>query len=108
MPDLFNHIHDLWFDLDEILEQKGDSRVFRLWRSTRETTAEPTYLTIGDVIAVEVNDTEGIRFYDINILRYKGGELTVLTGVPLTLKLRVGTLSAEVRYSGPEPERQQP
>jgi hypothetical protein len=86
-------IHDLWFDLEDLLGESGKTRHLRLTSDFRREPVQIEYrLTIGNVLKVEVRDTERIRYYDLNELEYHEGVVTVVTGVPLLLRFVVSSL----------------
>jgi hypothetical protein len=88
-------IHDLWFSLDEVLEQEGADRTLRLSKTVREAQLGPIQVSmcIRHVYDLNVRDTERVGFYDVNELIFEPGLLTVTTGVPLVLQLKVHELA---------------
>lgn len=89
-------VHDMYFPIDSVTFDKERGVVeipySRTGRETNPRTGElPSSLRIGDVIDVHVEDSEGVGFYNFSELRYDANEgvLTVVTGIPLTLRCRV-------------------
>lgn len=96
LEDLIPLVHDMYFPIDSVVFDRERGVVeIPFSRTGRETDpltgALPSTVSIGDVIDMHVADTEGVGFYNVNELRYdaKGGVLTVVTGIPLTLRCKV-------------------
>ncbi|MEW5883228.1 MAG: hypothetical protein AB1725_03265 [Armatimonadota bacterium] len=90
-----DRIHDLWFDLDDMLGQDGSVRVLVLYADHRSGDASQI-LVVRSVLGVDVEDTERVGWYDVNELVWAEGTLTVTTGIPLRLSFRVSDLNMSV------------
>jgi hypothetical protein len=103
---ILDEIHDWNFNLYEGLARQNRGRVEfaltppHLLFGTGEPSANKT-LTIQNVRAVELLDTNLIGIYDINRILFdqSKGTVEVLTGVPLLLKFRVSSLDLELSYA---------
>lgn len=90
-------IHDRFFALSEVMVQDGSKSTLALkeskgfWRPT--FSSDTGTLTIHNVISLEVNDTEQVEFYDINLMEFsEEGTLTIRTGIPLDIRFKVSSL----------------
>lgn len=90
-----DRIHDLWFDLDDVLGQQGAVRVLVLYSDHRRGCAS-RILVIRSVVGVDVHDTERVGWYDVNQLVWNEGVLSIETGIPLRLSFRVSGVNLSV------------
>lgn len=96
-------VHDMYFPIASVVfdRERGVVEIpfSRTGRETKPRTGElPSTLSIGDVFELYVEDTEGVGFYNFNELLYdaKAGVLTVVTGIPLTLRCKVSSCNVRV------------
>ena len=101
---VIDRVHDFWLDLEEVdfdatsgilrvrvFEEVGD-RADR--PATREKLPTDLVMTLAHVESIDINDTERVRFYDINSISYDpdAGILTISTGIPLGFYVHVSDL----------------
>ena len=114
LGELIDMLHDCWFDVDAIEYCKdkkcmmipfdqvnGEELKFKerlLEVKERGTKRVKMELHIECVEDYRLEDTENIGKYDFNEMVYDSTDkcLSILTGVPLGLKIRVGQLSLSV------------
>lgn len=110
--DLINNaIHDWWFDVDEIrFDREKATLTMRfvpeeVYRSSRRSSprdrgkpSKQMYLVARNVLEFRVKDTEKVRFYDLNVLKYDPAKksLRFSTGVPIEIEARVSDLFIEL------------
>lgn len=105
LNELANFVHDLWFDL-ELVQQQLYARTIKLvfterppgFRTeTERWRKQPTVCTlhVHDVISVQLVDTEGVQFYDVNRVKFdeRTRVLDILTGIPLSLAFCLNKLN---------------
>lgn len=117
-------IHDCWFDKNEMSfdpdssilaikfarelpKQRRVLRSYLLLKKVQIPVAEYV-LRIHYVDTYRVSDTAGVGRYDFNKLRYDPavGEISVLTGVPIEIKVRITKFRIDVQDTGRRlPER---
>jgi hypothetical protein len=90
-------VHDHFFDLPSLLDQRGSVRIVELreWLGLWKPRPSDKYeiLRIHNVLSVHVNDTEHVERYDLNRITYaEEGIVTLITGITLDLSLRVSAL----------------
>lgn len=109
LRDVVNRIHDLWFDLQRLrFDQPAGTLKIDLFDEDQYLAARsrpqcnPTAnfsLTFAHVEAVDVRDTQRVRFYDINSISYDPDSklVTISTGIPLEFRIRVTDLELALR-----------
>lgn len=86
-------VHDLFFNLDDLIVQEGSIRFVILFQGGWRGAVDPlVVMIIRNVTRMEVRDTERVGWYDVNTLKWEDGCLTVATGIPLELKIWVSSL----------------
>ncbi|MCW5947549.1 MAG: hypothetical protein KIT74_11035 [Fimbriimonadales bacterium] len=86
-------VHDLFFNLDDLIVQEGSIRFVILFQGGWRGAVDPlVVMIIRNVTRMEVRDTERVSWYDVNTLKWEDGCLTVATGIPLELKIWVSSL----------------
>lgn len=90
-------MHDYWFDVDAMVYSK-EAKTVKICFYTDSKKREGLLLTVNNVLACLINDTEQIGMYDLNHFEYdeKHGELRFITCIPLGLTLRVSSLAITV------------
>ena len=105
-----NLIHDCWFDVNRISVANNrfelhfsryverDSRIIRNFFFVRNYQRVDCVLQIDNVTAHEIVDTEAVQFYDLTKLVYQANDnsITFVTGVPITIKLKISKLKISV------------
>jgi hypothetical protein len=107
LPKLLGQVHDKWFSLEE-LEQKDlkDSVSIPVAANQDELSKAKLpseWLTIHNVLRVEVTDTEKIGFYDINTIDFDRERkcLRIRCGIPAEARLFVADFN--ITYSSSRP-----
>jgi hypothetical protein len=97
-------IHDTWFDVDAIALNTRDNTVVIPIRTRKERVSGKAAsnqqelalncLQIHNVIELEIEDTERVGIYDFNELVFEPHSklVTITTGVPLHLRIKVSDL----------------
>ena len=98
-------IRGCWIDVGSIevssgtltarLQVPGDSLREQLV-SSPAASASAALLKIESVVGYDLDDTEGVGFYDIEAIEFDGGVLRLRTGVPLLLDVRVTDINLGV------------
>ena len=85
----------------DVCDRQGDSSFLSIFRRVPPRVG---YVVTGTleferVLAVMVEDTEKIRYYDINEVRYceEEHEIRILTGCPVGIRIRVREFAARFR-----------
>ena len=101
--EILDYIHDLWIDLDHVEYEKVKRQLLILilieeWHkkgallSRRKKFYKEKYLLVlHNVITYQIEDTEMVRYYDINTIAYNNQRnlLTIKTGIPLIFEVIV-------------------
>ncbi len=102
-------LHDFWLSVDAVefnREKKilsipfaKNSRSFEKTGEKSEVGAE-LVLVIRAVTDVSIEDTQGITFYDYNVMKFEKGRLVVMTGIPCELSVAVEAADVTVEKVG--------
>lgn len=98
---LLGLVHDWWFDVSQIVYDRNARTVtFRLEPRQNELVSPSgrgVTLKINKVRELEINDTERVRYYDLNEIGYDTTSQTIkLTGgVPIEIHILTEGLSIE-------------
>lgn len=86
IAELNKEVHDLWTDVT-ILAIGSDGTVdVQLLNDHRVPVGT---LMVMHVVALRVDDSEGIAIYDINRLEYKANRLRIVMNIPATVEFNV-------------------
>lgn len=99
IPRILDEVHDKWFDLERI-KLAASENVLRIPISSTQTTLVKgqnanEFLIIGNVVRVEIQDTERIGCYDIADIKFDSAarRIDILSGIPLGLSIFVSSFS---------------
>lgn len=118
LESITNIVHDCWFSVDDIVHRSDDRVVeINFWRDQpsgrkvlrdyfilkRVQMQEAEYvLRINHVRHLDVHDKARVGKYDFDRLVYRKeiGEISVLTGIPLEMRITVSDFRLEVEPTG--------
>ena len=122
MFDIVNMIHDNFFSVDDIMFEPDSSSLrikfkrsvidpdsvkgkFWFLRKYKQIYFE-SYLTVHHVETYEVHDFEKVGEYDFNTIQYDstGGIVTILTGIPIDIRIKVSQFKLSVELTDNEIE----
>jgi len=95
-------LHDRWFDVSEVRHDQRRALVSIPFRRRRQPKAaagtEDTWLHIGRVDSLRLEDTQRIDRYDFNELQFMPdvGILRVATGIPMVFEMKVSGIDVAV------------
>ncbi len=109
-------IHDCYFDIaDIVFDSSAASLSFKFrklvtrgkhgWKdffsTSRMLPATECFLRFAGVESYQVNDTQKVGTYDLNVLEYnpKEGCVKVLTGIPIEVKVQVTRFDVSVEVT---------
>jgi hypothetical protein len=105
LGDLLSVVHDCWFDAEHIAldtEQKAvvihlEEKKANLAKGSKDGIS----LVINNAEALAVKDTEKVRDYDLNEIKFDAasGCLIITGGIPITIEVKVTALNIETRAS---------
>lgn len=101
IPALLDRIHDFWFDVDHIIFDEGRGTVQIEFSKVRPKIGEhfktDVLLKVNFAKSLLVEDTEKVRFYDLNEMHFFPADKTVVFtgGVPIKITTRVEHLQIE-------------
>jgi hypothetical protein len=104
--DLLNVIHDHWFDAERIALDKNQKTVTIHLEKKKANLAKGSndgiVLIIKNAEALTVNDSQKVRDYDLNEIKYDAlnRNLVITAGIPITIEIRVSSLDIEVTKDG--------
>ena len=102
LGDLLNLVHDRWFDVERIaLDNERKTVALRLEKkkaNLAKGSKDGIGLLIKDAEALTINDTEKVRDYDLNEIKFDAtnGRLIITGGIPITIEVKVTALNVEV------------
>jgi hypothetical protein len=100
--DLLNLVHDHWFNVEGIVLDKEQKTVTIHLEEKKVNLAKGSKdgitLVIKNAEALTVNDSEKVRDYDLNEIKYDApnGRLIITGGIPVTIEVKVSSLDIEV------------
>ena len=100
--DLLNLVHDRWFNVEQVVSDKEQKTVaLHLERKKANLTGgskDGIRLLIKNVEALTINDTEKVRDYDVNEVKFDAasGCLIITGGIPITIEVKVTALHIEL------------
>lgn len=101
LPELLNLVHDHWFDAERITLDKGRKTVAIHLEEKKANLAKGSKdgirLLIKNAEALSVNDTEKVRDYDLNEIKFgaAGRRVIITGGIPITIEVKVTSLNIE-------------
>ena len=105
LPQLLDLVHDLWFDIGQLTRSFADQTVKIYFqknsRNFTERLEDGLLLIIKNVEQLNIKDTEKVGYYDLNEIKYDSAThcLTITSGIPICIKIYVGSLDIEVGVS---------
>lgn len=102
LSDLLNLVHDRWFNVERVVSDKEQKTVaFHLERKKANLangSKDGIRLLIKNVKALTINDTEKVRDYDVNEVKFDAvsGRLIITGGIPITIEVKVTALNIEL------------
>lgn len=104
LKDLLDSVHDYWFDADRIALNKKTNTVLIYLEKKRVNLAgdykNGIQLIFKNVVVLTVNDTEKVRDYDLNEIRFDAASsrLIITGGIPIVIEMTVTSLNIEVKF----------
>lgn len=101
LGELLNLVHDRWFNVERVALDKERKTVAMDLEDNKANLAKGSKdgirLLIKNAEALTVNDTEKVRDYDLNEIKFDaaGGRLIITGGIPITIEVKVTALSIE-------------
>jgi len=101
LGDLLNLVRDRWFDAERIaLDKERKVVVIHLEEKTANLakgSKDGISLVINNAEELAVNDTEKVRDYDLNEIKFDAasGRLIITGGIPITIEVKVTALNIE-------------
>ena len=102
LGDLLNLVHDRWFNVEQVVFDKEQKTVaLHLERKKAElvgSSKDGIGLLIKNVESLTINDTEKVRDYDVNKIKFDAasGRLIITGGIPITIEVKVTALNIEL------------
>jgi hypothetical protein len=96
--DILNLVHDYWFNGEQIIfDVERNAVALRLERkraNLAKSSEDGFRLVIKNAEALTVNDTEKVRDYDLNEIKYDSaaGRVIINGGIPITIEIKVSSL----------------
>ena len=101
LPELLNKVHDHWFNVERLALDK-ERKVVAIHLEEKKSSLgkgskDGITLLIRNAEALAINDTERVRDYDLSEIKYdlQSGRLIITGGVPITIEVKVTSLSIE-------------
>jgi hypothetical protein len=104
LKDLLNLVHDCWFNVEGIVFDKERKTVAIHLEKKKANLAKGSKdginLLIKNAEALAINDTEQVRDYDINEIKFDAmrSRLLITGGIPITVEVRLTALNIEADY----------
>ncbi len=101
LGDLLDLVHDRWFDAERIALDKERKVVVIHLEEKKPNLAigskDGISLVINNAEALAVNDTEEVRDYDLNEIKFDAanGRLIITGGIPIAIEVKVTALNIE-------------
>ena len=101
LGDLLNLVHDRWFDAERVALDKEHKTVAIHLEEKKANFAKGSKdgirLLIKNAEALTVNDTEKVRDYDLNEIKFDAasGRVIITGGIPITIEVKVTALNIE-------------
>jgi hypothetical protein len=101
LEDLLNLVHDRWFNVERVALDKEHKTVAILLEAMKTNLAKGSKdgirLFIKNAEALTINDTEKVRDYDLNEIKFDvaSGRLIITGGIPITIEVKVTALNVE-------------
>jgi hypothetical protein len=98
---LLKLVHDHWFNVEQIIFDKERKTVAlhleRKKANLVKGSKEGIQLLIKNAEALTINDTEKVRDYDLNEIKFDAASSRVIItgGIPITIEIKVGQLELE-------------
>jgi len=102
LGDLLDLVHDRWFNVEQVVSDKEQKTVaLHLERKKAKLAGGPKdeiTLLIKNVEALTINDTEKVRDYDVNEVKFDdaSGRVIITGGIPITIEVKVTSLNIEL------------
>jgi hypothetical protein len=99
-------VHDHWFDAERITLDKGQRTVAIHLEKRKADLARGSKdgirLLIKNAEALSVNDSEKVRDYDLDEIKFDaaGNRVIITGGIPITIEVRVTALNIETETLG--------
>lgn len=107
--DLLSLVHDLWFNVERIALDKERKTVVIHLEEKKANLAKGTTcgisMLIKNAVALTVNDSEKVRDYDLNEIKFDAasGRVIITGGIPISIEVTVTTLTIETMQSEDSP-----
>ena len=102
LGDLLNLVHDRWFNVEQVIFDKEQKTVaLHLERKKADLvngSKDGVKWLIKNAEALTINDTEKVRDYDVNEVRFDalGGRVIISGGIPIIIEVKVTALNIEL------------
>ncbi len=106
LGELLNLVHDRWFNVERVALDKERKTVAIQLEEKKANLAKGSTngirLLIKNAEALTVNDTEKVRDYDLNEIKFDAasGRLIITGGIPITIEVKVTALNIEANPTG--------
>lgn len=102
IPRILDEVHDKWFDLERVKLAPGEDALRIPISSSQQhltTLNVKEFLLVGDVVRVDIQDTEHVGCYDIADIKFDPAarRIDILCGIPLRLSIFVNSLT--IKYA---------
>jgi len=101
LGDLLNLVHDHWFNVERVALDKEHKSVAIHLEAMKENLAKGSKagirLLIKNAETLTINDTEKVRDYDLNEIKFDGASdrVVITGGIPITIEVKVTALNIE-------------
>jgi hypothetical protein len=102
LGDLLNLVHDRWFNVEQVVSDKKQKTVAlhleRKKANLKDGSKDGIRLLIKNVEALTVHDTEKVRDYDVNEVKFDAanGRVVITGGIPIIIEVKVTALNIEL------------
>jgi hypothetical protein len=101
LGDLLNLVHDHWFNVEHVVFNK-EQKTVTLHLERKKTnlvngSKDGIKLLVKNAEALTINDTEKVRDYDVNEVKFDAasGRVIITGGIPVTIEVKVTALNIE-------------
>ena len=100
--DLLNLVHDRWFNVERVALDKEHKVVAIHLEAKKADLAKGSKagirLLIKNVESLTMKDTEKVRDYDLNEIKFDvaSSRVIITGGIPITIEIKVSSLNVEV------------